>query len=216
MAATFSSTHIRKIMEALRNQPYKTMLGNFSGRYGPFHMLISTILSARSRDEVTEVVAVKLFEKYPDAAALAAAKQTDVERIIKKTGFYHNKARMVIETAQKIVHEYDGTVPDTLEELMKLPGVGRKVGNCVLVYAFKKDAIPVDTHVHRISNRLGWVKTKTPEQTEEALCKIVPKDLWQVVNDFFVAHGKLVCKPITPQCRVCCISKWCKTGQAHS
>jgi len=177
---------------------------------GPLSILIGTILSARTRDENTSAVAKKLFSRYKTARSLARAKVSDVEKIIKSTGFYHVKARRIIEVASIIDSQYHGQVPDNLDELLKLPGVGRKTANCVLVYAFEKPAIPVDTHVHRISNRLGLVETKTPEETEFALMERIPKKYWLQINDTFVMYGQNICKPISPMCNVCQIKKECK------
>ena len=176
---------------------------------GPLSILIGTILSARTRDENTSVVVKKLFLRYKTARSLARAKVSDVEKIIKSTGFYHVKARRIIEVASIIDSRYHGKVPDNLDELLKLPGVGRKTANCVLVYAFEKPAIPVDTHVHRISNRLGLVETKTPEETEFALMIKIPKKYWLRINDIFVMYGQNICKPISPMCGVCQIKKEC-------
>lgn len=176
---------------------------------GPLSILIGTILSARTRDENTSAVVRKLFARYKSAKSLAQAKLSDVEKIIKSTGFYHVKAKRIIEVASLIHSKYSDKVPDTLEELLKLPGVGRKTANCVLVYAFEKPAIPVDTHVHRISNRLGLVETKTPEETELELMKKIPKKYWLKINDTFVMYGQNICKPISPMCNVCQIKKEC-------
>ncbi|MBI1971110.1 endonuclease III [Candidatus Woesearchaeota archaeon] len=191
------------------------MLGHFSGKYDPWRILIGTILSARARDEVTEQVCEVLFNKYPTVEALAGAKQQDIEQCIQRIGFYHTKARNIIKTSKIVIQQHHGSVPGTMDDLLTLPGVGRKVAGCVLVYAFQKDAIPVDTHVHRISNRLGWVRTKAPEQTEQRLMKIVPKKNWQVVNDCLVSHGKKICKPIQPLCHSCCIERYCKKVGIH-
>ncbi len=176
---------------------------------GPLSILIGTILSARTRDENTSAVVRKLFARYKSSRSLAKAKLLDVEKIIKSTGFYHVKAKRIIEVASLINSRYSGKVPDTLEELLKLPGVGRKTANCVLVYAFDKPAIPVDTHVHRISNRLGLVQTKVPEETELELMKKIPKKYWLRINDTFVMYGQNICKPISPMCDVCQIKKEC-------
>ncbi len=175
----------------------------------PLVILIGTILSARTRDENTSSVVKKLFAKYETAHSLAQAKVSDVEKIIKSTGFYHVKAKRIIEVASLVDSKYNGRVPDTMDELLKLPGVGRKTANCVLVYAFDKPAIPVDTHVHRISNRLGLVKTRTPEETEVELMKKIPKKYWLKINDTFVMYGQNICKPISPMCNVCQIKKQC-------
>ncbi len=175
----------------------------------PLSILIGTILSARTRDESTSVVVRELFSKYKTARSLARAKLSDVEKIIKRTGFYHVKAKRIIEVASIIDSKYSGLVPKTMEELISLPGVGRKTANCVLVYAFDEPAIPVDTHVHRISNRLGLVKTKIPEETEVELMKKIPKKYWIRINDTFVMYGQNICKPISPMCSVCQIKKEC-------
>ena len=176
---------------------------------GPFSILIGTILSARTKDESTTKVVKELFKRYKDAKALANAKLKDVEKIIKPIGFYHVKAKRIIEVASIINSKYKGKVPDILDELVALPGVGRKTANCVLVYAFEKPAIPVDIHVHRISNRLGLVKTKTPEDTEMELMKKIPKKFWLEINDTFVMYGQNICKPISPMCNVCKIKRSC-------
>lgn len=152
----------------------------------PFNILIGTILSARTKDESTTRVAGKLFTKYKSVKALANAKVRDVEKIIKSIGFYHVKAKRIIEVASIIDAQFNGKVPDDLDTLITLPGVGRKTANCVLVYAFEKPAIPVDVHVHRISNRLGLVDTKTPEETEIELMKKIPQRYWLEINDTFV------------------------------
>ena len=176
----------------------------------PFNILIGTILSARTKDESTTKVAGKLFAKYKSVKALANAKVRDVEKIIRSIGFYHVKAKRIIEVASIINTKFNGKVPDDLDTLITLPGVGRKTANCVLVYAFEKPAIPVDIHVHRISNRLGLVDTKTPEETELELMKKVPERYWLEINDTFVMFGQNICKPISPMCNVCKIKKICK------
>jgi endonuclease III len=176
---------------------------------GPFSILIGTILSARTKDENTTKVVKKLFSKYKTAKQLSNAKIKDVEKLIKSIGFYHVKAKRIIDVASIINSKYKGKVPSTLDELIQLPGVGRKTANCVLVYAYDKPAIPVDVHVHRISNRLGLVNTKTTEDTEFELMKKIPKKYWLEINDTFVMYGQNICKPISPQCNVCKIKKRC-------
>jgi len=177
---------------------------------GPFSILIGTILSARTKDESTTKVCKVLFSKYKNAKSLANAKVKDVEKIIKSIGFYHVKSKRIIEVAKIIDSQYDGIVPNDLETLVKLPGVGRKTANCVLVYAFEKPAIPVDIHVHRISNRLGLVQTKTPEETEQELMKKIQKKYWIEINDTFLMYGQNICKPVSPMCEVCKIKKNCE------
>ncbi len=176
----------------------------------PFSILIGTILSARTKDENTAKVVKRLFSEYKTAKDLANAKTKDIEKIIRSIGFYHVKARRIIDVAKIIQSQYNGMVPANLDQLITLPGVGRKTANCVLVYAFEKPAIPVDIHVHRISNRLGLVETKTPEETEFALMKKMPKKYWLRVNDTFVMYGQNICKPISPMCDVCKIKKLCR------
>ncbi len=177
---------------------------------GPFSILIGTILSARTKDENTAKVVKKLFAKYKSSKELSNAKVKDVEKLIRSIGFYHVKAKRIIDVAKIINSKYKDKVPSSLDELIQLPGVGRKTANCVLVYAYDKPAIPVDVHVHRISNRLGLVDTKTPEETELELMKKIPKKYWLEINDTFVMYGQNICKPITPQCTVCKIKKRCK------
>src|SRR5574340_881764 len=175
----------------------------------PLSILIGTILSARTRDENTSAVVKKLFSKYKTSHALANAKLSDVEKIIKSTGFYHVKAKRIIEVASIIDSKYSGKVPQALDKLIELPGVGRKTANCVLVYAFNKPAIPVDTHVHRISNRLGLVETKTPDQTEAELTRKIPRRHWLGLNELFVRFGQTTCKPIGPKCETCLLTGNC-------
>lgn len=174
----------------------------FEGK-DPYKVLIRTILSQRTRDENTDQATANLFSKYPDINSVADAPIEDIEELVHPAGFYHVKAARIQEVSQIILDEYDGVVPDNMKELLDLPGVGRKTANCVLVFAFCKPAIPVDTHVHRISNRWGLVDTSKPEQTELELMKIVPKDMWIELNDIMVQFGQTICKPTSPQCGDC-------------
>ncbi len=182
----------------------------------PFRILIATILSARTKDENTTKAADKLFKLYGTPQKLAKAKVKDVEKVIKSVGFYHVKSKRIIEVANLILSKYNGKVPADIDKLVDMPGVGRKTANCVLVYAFEKPAIPVDTHVHRISNRLGLVDTKTPEETEMALREKIPKKYWLDINNTFVMYGQNICKPISPMCHVCKIRKTCNYFQTKS
>ncbi|MGB3906997.1 MAG: endonuclease III [Methanomethylovorans sp.] len=175
----------------------------------PFYVLISTVLSQRTRDDITIPATEKLFKVYGSAAAMAGADPEDIEELIKDVGFYRVKSRRIIEISSILLEEYGGKVPDNIENLLKLPGVGRKTANCVLTYAFRKDVIAVDTHVHRISNRLGLVTTHTPEETEVGLERVVPKELWQYVNELLVRFGQDICRPISPKCDVCMLEDIC-------
>lgn len=176
----------------------------------PLQILIGTILSARTRDENTTVAVSNLFAKYKTAKELASADTKKIEKLIKSTGFYHVKAKRIKDVAKILLEQYNGKVPNDIDELLKLPGVGRKTANCVLVYAFNKPAVPVDTHVHRIANRLGLVQTKTPEQTEMELVSTIDRKYWTKINDTFVMFGQTVCKPIGPLCEPCLLKKNCK------
>ena len=177
---------------------------------GPFSILIGTILSARTKDETTTKAVKALFAKYKNPKELANAKIKDVEKIIRSIGFFHVKSKRIVEVAKIIHKKYKDKVPEDLDTLVQLPGVGRKTANCVLVYAFEKPAIPVDIHVHRISNRLGLVDTKNPEETEQELMSKIDKKYWIDINDTFVMYGQNICKPISPMCDVCKIKKSCK------
>jgi len=203
-----TTRQIENIIKMLAKANKVSMLGSFSNE-SPFYVLISTVLSQRNRDEMTMLVTRKLFSKYKTPQQLAKANIKDIEKLIKQSGFYHTKAKRIKEISRILLEKYKGKVPDNEEELLKLPGVGRKTAGCVLVYAYGKQAIPVDTHVHRISNRLGLVNTKKREDTEFELMKIVPKRLWKHVNEVLVVHGQTICRPINPKCSECPITKYC-------
>lgn len=181
----------------------------------PFKVLIGTILSARSRDENTTRVVNRLFARFSTPEDLATADIKELRKIIHSIGFYNLKADRIIQVSKILVGRYGGRVPSDMESLLQLPGVGRKTANCVLVYAFDKPAIPVDVHVHRISNRLGLVSTKTPEQTEYELSDIVDRRLWTKVNDTFVMYGQNICLPLRPNCKACDLRRMCKYFKAN-
>ena len=198
-----------KTMDAVKPPRMTALRELHEAETGPFSILIGTILSARTKDEATAKAVKALFSKYKNPKQLASAKVKDVEKIIKSIGFFHVKSKRIIEVAKIIDKKYKGKVPEDLDTLVQLPGVGRKTANCVLVYAFEKPAIPVDIHVHRISNRLGLVQTKNPEDTEQVLMEKIPKKYWIDINDTFVMYGQNICKPISPMCNVCKIKKKC-------
>jgi len=179
-------------------------------QHDPFKILIGTILSARTRDEITTKVVNNLFRKFKNANELANADIEEIKAIIHSIGFYNIKAKRIKEVSQLIVGRFTGEVPDDVQKLLELPGVGRKTANCVLVYGFNKAAIPVDIHVHRISNRLGLVSTKTPEETEIELSRILAKKYWLKVNNTFVMYGQNICLPIKPNCELCKLKEVCK------
>ena len=180
----------------------------------PFQVLIGTILSQRTKDANTDRASKALFAVYPDAPSLARAPTDRLERLVRPTGFYRMKARAIRRCAQELLDRFDGVVPRTLEELLTLPNVGPKTANCVIVFGFGEAAVPVDTHVHRISNRLGIVRTKSPEETEAALRATVPERYWIPLNPLLVQHGQNLCRPRGPRCDVCPIATLCATGRA--
>ncbi len=175
----------------------------------PYEVLVRTILSQRTRDENTDKATENLFNVYHTMEEVADAPVEEIAKLVKQAGFYNVKAARIKEVSNILLEEYDGIVPDTIDELIKLPGVGRKTANCVLVFGFQKDAIPVDVHVHRISNRLGLVHTKEPEETEQVLREILPQDLWLPLNDLMVQFGQNICKPINPQHDECPFTEYC-------
>lgn len=194
------------IMRVLKRE-YKEIAA--SDKANPWESLLFTLLSARTRDVQTEIAFRKLLRRYPSVKSLAEARVEDVERILQTIGMYRNKARSVIGLAQRVRKEHGGRVPNTIDALVGLPGVGRKTANCVMVYAFGEPAVCVDTHVHRICNRLGWVRTKDAAKTEEALRASLPKSHWMDVNRVMVQFGRAVCAPITPKCWLCPVKKHC-------
>ncbi|MDP3981501.1 MAG: endonuclease III [Chlamydiota bacterium] len=182
----------------------------------PYQILISCILSLRTKDETTDRASQSLFRHAATPQAMLCLKTYEIEKLIYPVGFYKTKACTIRDISQVLVSQYDSKVPDTLEQLLELKGVGRKTANLVLTLGFDKDGICVDTHVHRISNRLGWVKTKTPEQTEYALMKVLSRSYWKIINDLLVTFGQNCCKPLSPICSACPISSYCpKIGVAR-
>ncbi|MCI4371539.1 MAG: endonuclease III [Thermoplasmata archaeon] len=179
-------------------------------REDPFLVLISTILSQRTRDEMTSIASRQLFAKYDTPRAIAAADPGDLERLIKPVGFYRQKSLQIQRVSRVLLERYGGTVPRTYEELIELPQVGPKTANCVLVYGFGEARIPTDTHVHRVSNRIGLVRTKTPEATEQRLMKTIPKAYWLEINELFIRFGKDICRPIGPRCPACSFTSFCR------
>jgi len=175
----------------------------------PIKVLICTMVSQRTKDETTDHVCKRLFDKYKNIDEISKASVKDLEGLLKPAGFYRQKAKKIKEVALIIKNRYNGIVPNSMEDLLLLPGVGRKTAGCVITYAYNGDELPVDIHVHRISNRLGVVNSKTPEETEHQLKKIIPKNLWKYINHIFVKHGQNICRPISPKCNLCPISMDC-------
>lgn len=177
--------------------------------HSPFKVLVSCIISLRTKDEVTAVASARLFARADNPRSMQALPVEEVERLIYPAGFYRNKAGQIYEIARRLVLEYGGDVPDDLDELLKFKGVGRKTANLVVTLGFGKPGICVDTHVHRICNRLGYVSTRSPEETEKALRSLLPTQYWIAINDLLVAFGQNHCHPVSPRCTTCRIAGFC-------
>jgi endonuclease-3 len=175
----------------------------------PFRVLVATMLSARTRDEMTERASTRLFARYPDVASLAGAEPADVQPLVRDVGFHRTKAEHVVRTARLLLERHGGRVPPDLDLLVELPGVGRKTANLVLTLGFGAPGICVDTHVHRITNRWGYVDTRTPEQTERVLRSRLPQRYWISINDWLVTWGQQICRPLSPRCSDCPVTSWC-------
>jgi endonuclease III len=207
---TVRPAEVRTVIQVLAD----TYHGRGSVELGdPYRVLVATVISQRTREEQTTAVSERVFARYPDAATLAQAEEADLYALLEGSQYRETKAPRLIAMARILVEKHGGMVPNDLNALLELPGVGRKTANCVLIYAFDIPALCVDIHMHRITNRLGWVHTRTPEQTERALEKIIPRDLWTGVNRLFLQHGRAVCTPGIPICGICPIRSWCAYGQ---
>jgi len=177
----------------------------------PFQVLIATLLSARTQDATTHAASTRLFKRARTPRAMAKLSIEEIEPLIYPVGFYRTKARHVKACCEQLVARFGGRVPGTLEEMVTLPGVGRKTANLVLILAFRsRQNICVDVHVHRISNRLGWVQTREPEETEQALYAATDKRWWPVINQYLVTWGQNVCRPVHPRCGDCAIGQHCQ------
>jgi endonuclease III len=182
-----------------------------------FRVLIGTLLSARTQDATTHAASMRLFRRAPTPKAMERLSVREIERLIYPVSFYRTKARHVKETCRLLLQRFGGQVPGTMEQLLTLPGVGRKTANLVLILAHgSRENICVDTHVHRISNRLGWVSTRTPEQTEQALYRAIPPRWWPDVNLYLVTWGQNVCRPIGPRCRACVLAARCPSARVST
>jgi endonuclease-3 len=178
-------------------------------QHDPFTILISTLISLRTKDEVTAEASERLFRLAGSPAEMLALSPETIAKTIYPAGFYRNKAKTILAVCRELVDLHDSRVPDTIEQLLTMPGVGRKTANLVVTLGFGKPGICVDTHVHRISNRLGYVRTKTPEQTEFALREKLPQRYWIDYNTLLVAFGRRICRPVSPLCTSCPIRDYC-------
>ncbi len=205
--------NIPKIMDTLAkyfNYKEKTTLNRMRcDKEDPFRILISCLLSLRTQDKNTEKASNNLFAEADTPKEIMNLPIKKLEKLIYSSGHYKKKSRILKSVSKEILKRFNGKVPSTEEELLSIKGIGRKTANIVLSFAFCKPVLPIDTHCHRIPNRLGWVKTKTPEQTEFALMKILPKKYWREFNALFVLFGKTICQPISPFCSKCPIRKYC-------
>ncbi len=205
--------HFDEIFKVLKKElsKYKTPIATeiASKTRDPFLVLISCLLSLRTRDQVTEVASKKLFQVAKTPQEILKLPTKRIEKLIYPVGFYKTKAKRIKEICKTLIKDYNSKVPETEEELLKLKGVGRKTANIVLVYAYNKPALPIDIHCFRLPNRIGWIKTKNPKETEFALSKIIPKKYWHDFNDLFVTFGQNICKPVRPLCGICPISEYC-------
>lgn len=175
----------------------------------PFKILISTMISLRTKDDVTLSSSLRLFEEASTPEEIMTLTHEEIEKLIYPAGFYKIKAKSILEVCSILLKKWEGKVPDDKEALMALPGVGTKTANLTLGLGFGIDAICVDTHVHRIANRLGWIESPTPEKSEKALEKVLPRKLWIPINELMVHFGQQICKPVSPFCSQCPMSKNC-------
>ncbi len=190
--------------------PWLEKMAIKSFRRDPFKVLISCILSLRTQDKTTGIASEKLFSLAPDVKTMSKLPVKTIEKTIYPVGFYKIKAERIKDICNVLIGKYNSSVPDDIDELLKLKGVGRKTANLVVTLGYGKSGICVDTHVHRITNRWGYVKTKTPEKTEFALREKLPEKYWLEINGMLVAFGQGICRPISPLCSRCSISRFCE------
>ena len=208
MKSDFTST-ISKIRRAIQLFRMPTVTKEAKYVRDPFRVLISCIISLRTKDEVTDQASARLFARADTPRKMLELRANEIAKLIYPAGFYRNKAKHILEISQALFERYNGRVPDEIDELLTLKGAGRKTANLVVTMAYHKPGICVDTHVHRISNRLGWVKTKTPEKTEFALREVLPRRYWIDINDQLVIFGQNICQPVSPWCSKCPLQKQC-------
>ena len=204
---------VLKVIQLIENQLKPFNIGWLKEKHkkeDPYKVLVSCVLSLRTKDPVTEEATKRLFKKANSPFKMVKLSNREIEKLIYPVGFYRQKAKYIKELSKKIIEDFKGKVPSRLEELLKLKGVGLKTANLVLGRGFGIPAICVDTHVHRIANRIGWVKTKSPKETEEKLKDIIPKNYWIRINSLLVSFGQRICLPVSPFCSRCFINKFCK------
>ena len=200
---------IMKILSKKYNSNEKTTLNRMRKKPDAFKVLVACLLSLRARDENTEKVSAQLFKVADTPKKISKMKIEKLEKLIFSSGHYKKKARVLQSVSQELIQRFNSKVPKTKEELLSIKGIGPKTANIVLAFAFGEIVLPIDTHCHRIPNRLGWVQTKTAEKTEKELEKILPKKYWKEFNAIFVQFGREICQPISPKCSQCPIKKDC-------
>ena len=207
-----TDTDIDKIVERLKQakQPRSEFVNLMESFNNPYLVLIACILSLRTNDKTTYPATLRMLELGRTPEDFAKCDVKELEKAIYPVGFYANKARQIVELSRTLVEKYNSKVPDSIEEMTKFNGVGRKTANLVMAKGFQKPAICVDVHVHRIFNRLGYIKTKNPEETEFALREKLPEKYWMDINTLLVTHGQNICKPVNPKCDICPVKDLCK------
>ncbi|MEM3405559.1 MAG: endonuclease III [Candidatus Pacearchaeota archaeon] len=213
MMLSHNKKDISKVMNILlkryKNKRQPT-LRRTSKNLTPFQVLIACLISLRTQDKNTEKVTEKLFKIAKTPKQFLKMDIKKLEKLIYSSGYYRKKAKTIKEVSKEILRRFKGKVPETKEELLSIKGIGQKTANIVLSFAYNKDYIPIDTHCHRIPNRLGWIKTKNPEETEKEIMKILPKKYWKEFNTIIILFGKEICLPILPKCNICPVKKYCK------
>ena len=199
-----------KILEKDFYKKGKTTLNRMRRKHDAFKILIACLLSLRTQDKNTEIASNRLFAVADTPKQIVKLSTSRLEKLIFSSGHYHKKAQVLKHVSKVLIDEFDSEVPKTKDELLSIKGIGPKTANIVLAFAFGQDVLPIDIHCHRIPNRMGWVKTKTPEQTEKALEKVLPKKFWNEFNGMFVQFGKEICQPISPWCSRCPVAKYCR------
>ena len=187
-----------------------TTLNSMRGESTPFEILVSCLLSLRTRDEVTDVVSRDLFKIANTPGKIVSLSTEKLKKIIFKTGHFNKKAEVLKSVSGELITRFDSRVPDSYEELISIKGIGPKTANIVLAFAFGKLVLPIDVHCHRIPNRMGWIKTRTPEESERELMKVLPKRFWREFNSAFVQFGREICLPVSPWCSKCSVGKYCE------
>lgn len=211
-----NTTQIIKILEILKKSQKgtrKTTLnreGKDTKNFTPYQTLISCLLSLRAKDETTEKISIELFKIAKTPQEMLKIPEAKLKKIIFSSGHFNKKAEAIRHVSQELINKFNSKVPRTYEELISIKHIGPKTANIVLCFSFNKPVIPVDTHVNRIPNRIGWIKTKNPEQSEIALMEIIPKSYWTEINGILVLFGKTICLPVSPKCSNCPIRNYCK------